>query len=73
MDSNSTGCNNTIGSSSAPSAPSLLDRTMPPMLNVLGLGLDLQQLLALKILVQLSHKNLRNLSKHQRFGNILLG
>jgi len=40
---------------------------------VLGLGLDLQQLLALKILVQLSHKNLRNLSKHQTFGNILLG
>ncbi|XP_062145383.1 zinc finger BED domain-containing protein RICESLEEPER 1-like [Alnus glutinosa] len=33
MDDNSTGCHNTIGSSSASSAPSLLDSTMPPMLN----------------------------------------
>jgi hypothetical protein len=33
MDGNSTGCYNTIGSSSTSSAPSLLDSTMPPMLN----------------------------------------
>jgi len=33
MDDNSTGCHNTIGSSFASSAPSLLDSTMPPMLN----------------------------------------
>jgi hypothetical protein len=33
MDDNSTGCHNTIGSSSTSSAPSLLDSTMPPMLN----------------------------------------
>jgi hypothetical protein len=29
------------------------------------------QLWALKILVQLSHQNLKKVSKHQRFGNIL--
>jgi len=33
MDDNSTGCHNTIGSSSASSAPSLLDSTMSPVLN----------------------------------------
>jgi hypothetical protein len=33
MDDNSTGCHNAIGSSSASSAPSFLDSTMPPMLN----------------------------------------
>jgi hypothetical protein len=33
MDGNSTSGNNTIGSSSPSSAPSLLDSTMPPMLN----------------------------------------
>lgn len=61
MDDSTSATIGPIGSSSASSRPSLLDTNM---------GLVLQ-LWALKILVHLSHQNLKKVSKHQRFGNIL--